>query len=202
MRPERLRLRDGSVNHPEPLRLSARLNAAASSRRPTRNRRSDRCSRASSRVGTRAGCSSSRIVGTGQAPARRPSGPRREECRTVARIVGLQTRLRVYWTGPEGLCVKEHTVQADRACRFSMGNRACAERYSAAARRPLRLLHMTKAVQPRWRPQPEAPDLICPECATAKDVIVVKDSTADPSLWPLWCARCGHEWTVPKPPRG
>jgi hypothetical protein len=201
MRPERLRRRDGSVNHPEPLRLSARLNAAASFRRPTRNRRSGRRSRASSRVGMRAGCWSSRIVGTVQAPAGRLSGPRREVRRAVARIAGLQTRLKVYWTGPEGRCVKEHTAQADWEFRFSVGSRACAERYSAVARRPLRLLDMTKAVQPRWRPQPEAPDLICPECATAKDVIVVKDSTADPSLWPLWCARCGHEWTVPKPPR-
>ena len=64
------------------------------------------------------------------------------------------------------------------------------------------LIAMSNAVKPPWRPPSEPPDLICPHCATDKEVILVKDAIADAALWPLWCARCGHEWTIPKPRRG
>ena len=61
---------------------------------------------------------------------------------------------------------------------------------------------MTKAANPPWKPQPPVlPDLTCPHCETAKDVVVQADPALDATVMHLWCARCGYESTIAKPPR-
>jgi hypothetical protein len=62
---------------------------------------------------------------------------------------------------------------------------------------------VNKATRPPWIQQPPPPpDLICAHCESAADVAVLKDAGLDAAQWHLWCAQCGHEWTVLKPPSG
>jgi uncharacterized protein YbaR (Trm112 family) len=40
--------------------------------------------------------------------------------------------------------------------------------------------------------------LPCPVCHASETVAQLADSQGDAARWDLWCAQCGHEWTIAK----
>jgi uncharacterized protein YbaR (Trm112 family) len=40
--------------------------------------------------------------------------------------------------------------------------------------------------------------LPCPACHAREALASLADSPGDAAHWDLWCAQCGHEWTIAK----
>jgi Zn finger protein HypA/HybF involved in hydrogenase expression len=40
--------------------------------------------------------------------------------------------------------------------------------------------------------------LPCPVCHASETVAQFADLQGDAARWDLWCAQCGHEWTIAK----